>query len=222
MLRQHIACQAARPIHNKCIGLTSGSARWLTSRAVGRVAASGLRLSGEQELTRHGPDTCRFRTPARPWSRPRYPLRQNPGTLLRVARTLPRGVRGLVPGVRARLCRFWTLSGGPVRTHRGPALSHGSPDPLLISWVISSFLRPRGGPGADHAEGSAAVYDVTRDSRVGTVPSHCSKGYPWFRVPTDRDSLIHLKFIDPIISIEMLTLQTFNVKSKYELLSRQA
>jgi hypothetical protein len=27
-------------------------------------------------------------------------------------------------------------------------------------------------------EGSGAVYDVTIDSRVGTVPSHCSKGYP--------------------------------------------
>jgi hypothetical protein len=29
-------------------GLTSGSARWLTSRAVGHVAASGPRLGGEQ------------------------------------------------------------------------------------------------------------------------------------------------------------------------------
>jgi hypothetical protein len=32
--------------------------------------------------------------------------------------------------------------------------------------------------------GWGAVYHVTRDSRVGTVPSHCSKGYPCFRVPT--------------------------------------
>jgi hypothetical protein len=30
------------------IGLTSSSARWLTSRAVGRMAASGLCLGGEQ------------------------------------------------------------------------------------------------------------------------------------------------------------------------------
>jgi hypothetical protein len=44
-------------------GLTSGSARWLTSRAVGHVAATGLRLSGEQKRTRYGPDTCRLRTP---------------------------------------------------------------------------------------------------------------------------------------------------------------
>jgi hypothetical protein len=47
-------------------GLTSGSARWLTSQAVGHVAASGLRLSGEQERTRYGPDTCRLRTPVWP------------------------------------------------------------------------------------------------------------------------------------------------------------
>jgi hypothetical protein len=32
--------------------------------------------------------------------------------------------------------------------------------------------------------GSGAVYHATRDSRMGTVPSHCSKGYPCFRVPT--------------------------------------
>jgi hypothetical protein len=47
-------------------GLMSGSARWLTSRAVGHVAASGLRLSGEQKHTRYGPDTCRLRTPSWP------------------------------------------------------------------------------------------------------------------------------------------------------------
>jgi hypothetical protein len=32
-------------------------------RAVCHVAASGLRLSGEQECTRIGPDTCRLWTP---------------------------------------------------------------------------------------------------------------------------------------------------------------
>jgi hypothetical protein len=62
-----INAEAARPR-----GLTSGSARWLTSRAVGHVAASGLRLSGEQKRTRYGPDTCRLRTPVWPWLRPRY------------------------------------------------------------------------------------------------------------------------------------------------------
>jgi hypothetical protein len=63
-------------------GLTSGSTRWLTSRAVGHVAASGLRLSGEQKRTRYGPDTCRLRTPAWPWLGPRYSLSQNPETWL--------------------------------------------------------------------------------------------------------------------------------------------
>jgi hypothetical protein len=41
----------------------SGSARSLTSRAVGHVAASGLRLSEEQKRTWYGPDTCQHRTP---------------------------------------------------------------------------------------------------------------------------------------------------------------
>jgi hypothetical protein len=48
-----------------------GSARWLKPRAVCHVAASGLRLSGEQEYMQPGPeptrlglDTCRHRTSA--------------------------------------------------------------------------------------------------------------------------------------------------------------
>jgi hypothetical protein len=32
--------------------------------------------------------------------------------------------------------------------------------------------------------GSGAVHHATRDSRVGTASSYCSKGYPCFRVPT--------------------------------------
>jgi hypothetical protein len=32
---------------------------------------------------------------------------------------------------------------------------------------------------------SGAAHYATRDSRVGTVSSYCSKGYPYFRVPTD-------------------------------------
>jgi hypothetical protein len=35
-----------------------------------------------------------------------------------------------------------------------------------------------------HVVGSVAVYNATRDSRVGAAPSSCSKGYPCFRVPT--------------------------------------
>jgi hypothetical protein len=33
--------------------------------------------------------------------------------------------------------------------------------------------------------GSGAVHRMARDHRTGTVSSHCSKGYPSFRVPTD-------------------------------------
>jgi hypothetical protein len=32
--------------------------------------------------------------------------------------------------------------------------------------------------------GSGAVHHATRDSCAGTAPSYCSKGYPYFRVPT--------------------------------------
>jgi hypothetical protein len=69
MLRRHIAYQregqTARLIRNKCSvarprGLTSGSARGLTSRAVGHVAAPGLRLGGEHKCTWYGPDTGRL------------------------------------------------------------------------------------------------------------------------------------------------------------------
>jgi hypothetical protein len=71
MLRRHITCQldrrrASSAINVRPRGLTPGSACWLTSRAVGHVAASGLRLSGEWERSRYGPDTCQPRTPAWP------------------------------------------------------------------------------------------------------------------------------------------------------------
>jgi hypothetical protein len=64
MLRRHIVCQqggqAARPFvinaeSARSRGLTSGSARWLMSRATSHVAASGLRLSGER-MRRVKPD----------------------------------------------------------------------------------------------------------------------------------------------------------------------
>jgi hypothetical protein len=121
-------------------GLTSGSARWLTSRAVGHVAASGLRLSGEQERNRYGPDTCRLWTRAWPWLRPGYSLSQNPGTLLRVARTPHREVWDLSRGSGLYPRRSRTLPRGLVRICRGPTLSHGGPGPPLIPWRILSSL----------------------------------------------------------------------------------
>jgi hypothetical protein len=56
-----INAEAARPR-----GLTSGSTRWLTSQAIGRVAASGLRLSRERKRTGRSPDTRQYRTLAYP------------------------------------------------------------------------------------------------------------------------------------------------------------
>jgi hypothetical protein len=89
MPRRHITCQfdrwhalsAVNAEDVRLRGLTSGSARWLTSRELGHVATSGLRLSGEQKHTRYGPDTCRLWTPAWTLLRPGNSLSQNPGTL---------------------------------------------------------------------------------------------------------------------------------------------
>jgi hypothetical protein len=63
MLRRHIICQLDRRRASFAINARS---RGFTSRAVGHVAASGLRLSGEWERSRYGPDMCQHRTPAWP------------------------------------------------------------------------------------------------------------------------------------------------------------
>jgi hypothetical protein len=163
-------------------GLTSGPARWLTSWAVGHVAASGLRPSGEQKRTRYGLDMCQLQTPAWPWLRPGYSLSQNPGTLLWVARTHAEG-----SGTRPR---------GPVCACGGPGpypevrsaytgIRHFPMGVRTHCWYLGVYrlLWPRGGPGVVHVVGSGVVHHVTRDSRVGTAFSCCSKGYPCFRVP---------------------------------------
>jgi hypothetical protein len=58
------------------------------------------------------------------------------------------------------------------------------------------LLWPRGSPGAVHVVGSGAVCHATRDNRVDTVPSYCSKGYPCFRVSTIPISVIKIKSSD--------------------------
>jgi hypothetical protein len=96
-----------------------GSARWLMSHAVCHVAALGLRLSGEQECMRVGPDptrpgldTCRHQTPT--WAL-----------------------------IKARVCSVlepWDptvggsdpIRGGGVGSHsRGPVRTRGGPGPNL-------------------------------------------------------------------------------------------
>jgi hypothetical protein len=175
MLRRHITCQldrrrASSAINARPRGLTSGSARWFTSRVVGHVAAPDLRLSGEWERSRYGLDTCQHRTPAWLWLRPGYSFPWNPGTLLWVAQTPPEGY-GTRPRGLVCISRGPTLPVG-VRTHRWPLR-------------VDCLLWPRGGPGAAHMVGLGIVCHATKDSRMDTVPSYCSKRYPWFWVPTD-------------------------------------
>jgi hypothetical protein len=136
----------------------SGSARWLMPRAVCHVAASGLRLSGEQECMWIGPDhtipgldTCQLRTPAwalikarvcsvlEPWDHTvggPDPIRGGGGSDTNL------GVRSVHVGVLNQL-------GGPDCISRGPTLSHGGLDSLLMPWSISLSLdtwRPRSCP----------------------------------------------------------------------------
>jgi hypothetical protein len=119
-----------------------GSARWLMPHAVCHVAASGLRLSGEQKCMRIGPDhirpgldTCQLRTPA--W---------NLGTLLWAARTPYGGWSGSHSRVRSVHVRVLDQLGGLDCISKVPALSHRGPDSLLMPWSISLSLdmwRPR-------------------------------------------------------------------------------
>jgi hypothetical protein len=133
--------------------LTSSSAHWLTSRAVGHAAASGLRLSGERKRTRYGPDTCRPRTP------PDLdqclgilcpgipgPYCEWPGPCTGGSGTRPRG-----PSTPVEVLDLTRRSGPYVQ---GSGTFPWGPDLLLISWSISSSLatwrpgsRPCGGVG---------------------------------------------------------------------------
>jgi hypothetical protein len=102
----------------------------------------GFHLSGEQECTRIGPDTCRHRTPTwalikarvcsvlEPWD----PLVGGPDPIR------GGGVRIPFQGSGPYTWGSWTKLGGPDCISRGPALSHGGPDSLLMSWSISLSL----------------------------------------------------------------------------------
>jgi hypothetical protein len=96
------------------MGLTSGSARWLMSRATSHAATAGLRLSGKRR-TRPGhvpaPDPYSCRRPPRPGTLPRPgPYSEGPGTYPRDP-TSPLGSSRLVrTGVRCPSME--------VRTHR--------------------------------------------------------------------------------------------------------
>jgi hypothetical protein len=53
--------------------------------------------------------------------------------------------------------------------------------------------------------GSSAVHHATRDSRAGTASSYCSKGYPYFRVPTEENILFSpvMWFVHPLSIIQL-------------------
>jgi hypothetical protein len=158
MLRRHIACQATHLVRNKCRDRATQRpyvrlrplAHVTGSRPRGSIGSPPERGSEVYAVwSRHVSDPDPRLTLIKAWVSFAPESRD-----LAVSGPDPAqgGVRGLVPGVRARSWRYWTLPGGPVCTHRGPALSHGGPDPLLISWGILSFLAtwrpwscPRGG-----------------------------------------------------------------------------
>jgi hypothetical protein len=189
-----------------------GSARWLKPRAVCRVAATGLRLSGGQECmwtspepTRLGPDTCQHWTPAWVLFKAQVCLVLRPWDPI-VGRSDPTwGVWIPFQGSGLHTWRYWTNFGGPDYISRGPAPSHGGPGSLLISWSISPPLdtwwlwtRPCGGvrrccgprvvtrgQGESWLGPTHSTFTTRlRDSRVGTASLYSSKGYPSFRVPT--------------------------------------
>jgi hypothetical protein len=72
-----------------------------------------------------------------------------PRTSLWVAQTSLRGVRTLPKGSDSFSWEPWTIPGDPGREYRGPALSRGGSDLLMVSWSIPPFpamRRPRSCP----------------------------------------------------------------------------
>jgi hypothetical protein len=140
-------------LHN-CMGLLSGSDRWLTLWATSHAAVAGFRLSGEHRA-RPGhvsaPDPCLCRGPLHPGTLPRF--RPHSGG----------------PGMSPRELR--------ARTYRGPVFLCGGPNPTVLpgTYHPSSprcFLRHA------HVVGSGVTLRVTRRRRTGVAPSYCRRGYP--------------------------------------------
>jgi hypothetical protein len=140
-------------LHSR-MGLSSGSARWLTLRATSHAVVAGFYLSGERRA-RSGhvsaPDPCLCRGPLRP-------------------RTLPRfGPHSGGPDMYPReLC---------ARTYRGSVFLYGCPDPMVLPGTYHPSS-PRGALRPAHVVGSGAALRVTRRCRMGAAPSYCRRGYP--------------------------------------------
>jgi hypothetical protein len=143
------------------MGLTSGSARWLMSRATSHAAAAGLRLSGE----------CRARPGHMPAPDPYScggPLR--PGTLLRP------GPYSEGPGAHPRdpACLLWEPR---TCTYRGPVSLCGGPDPTTHPGMYYLSL-PRGALRPTHVVGLGVVLRVAWRCQTGAASSYCRRGYP--------------------------------------------
>jgi hypothetical protein len=143
MSRRHIAYQAARLIRNKCRGCTAQKP-YIRLRPLAYVTGSRPRGS-IGSLPERGAEAYAVWSGHMSDPDPRLTLIKAWVFFVPESQDLAvsgpdpaQGGPGPVPGVRARLWRFGTLPGGPVRTYGGPALPHGGPDPLLISWSISS------------------------------------------------------------------------------------
>jgi hypothetical protein len=159
-------------------GLTSGSAYWLTSRAVGHVAASGLRLCGESKRTRHGPDTCRLRTPPRLDQGLSTPSLRIPGPCLREARTPPPRGPGPVLGVWFVPVEVLGLAWRSGLCIQGSGTFPWGSRPTIntLEYIVSSGYVAA--PKPPTRWGRTLFCHVTRDSRMDSAPSYCSKGYP--------------------------------------------
>jgi hypothetical protein len=122
-------------------GHTSGSTHWLTSWAMGHVAASGLSLGGEQKRTGWDPDTCQHQTLA--WSLTKalsFSCLGNPGPYCGRSGPHVGGGPDSIPRTRLAHVVVPDLPGGPGCIPRGPVLSHVGPDLLLVTWSIPSFM----------------------------------------------------------------------------------
>jgi hypothetical protein len=143
------------------MGLTSGSARWLMSRATSHAAAVGLRLSGERRVKPghvSAPDPCLCRGPPRPGTLLRSgPRLGGPRTHPRDPACLPRSSR-LVP-------------------HRGLVFLCGGPDPVVLPGMYYPSL-PRGALRPAHVLGSGVTPRVTWRSHTCAASSYRSRGYP--------------------------------------------
>jgi hypothetical protein len=147
-------------------GHTSGPARWLMPRATSRVAAAGLRLSGERR------------------ARPGHVPAPDPHSCLGppipgpcCGLDLTRRDLGPSEGPGMPSWESWTVFEAPGCAYRGPVFLCGGPDPMMHLGVYYLSL-PRGAPRPAHVVGSGAVLRVARRRRTCTVSLYCSRGYP--------------------------------------------